>query len=150
MNKAALLFILVLMLTGCKKKDGVPTNTWTLGSTTYYAFSVARQNDDYFQAINNTDTANVNILRFHFSKLPAANGDYGIAGNLPFVVPSDQVSVEIVKNTSLTYYSTNHNSAKASVRFSGTKMHISIPSVWMYKSSNNHDSVQLTADITEY
>ena len=150
MNKAILYLLLAFTLAACKKKDSVPTNTWTLGTTTYYAFSVARQNDDYFQAVNNADTANVNILRFHFSRLPTTGGEYGITGNLPFVVPADQVSVEIVKNNSLTYYSTGHNSAKAMVMFNGAKMHISLPAIWMYKSSNMHDSTQLTAGITEY
>jgi len=141
---------LIMITMGCRKNADITIDSsWKLGNNIYEVNSISRQNGNYLEAVNNASSTQRNTLRFHFYAFPTAAGAYSIAGKMPYELDPREICVEILKNNTLIYSSSPYNTEKAAATLRNGRVTIDLPAIWMYNAMNS-DSIQLTAQITEY
>ena len=166
MKHLVMIAALALFIGGCKKMSSdsatpaspttptatIPSNGWTLGTTTYntaYAARVGTTTLTAFDAIPSGSSPATNTCNVFFSAMPATGGTFTIVQYPGPPLTATQIGITAgLHTTSTTYYSTGHDAIAATVTVTGGKIKVEIPSVWV-KNTTGGDSLKLAGTVIE-
>lgn len=140
---------LTFLATACKKDDEGPSNSWTVGSTTYGAANVTGAFGSLVATTGSGSTINSIQVNFNGVTLPTTGGTYDVvAGGTPAANQISFSASEVSNGVSKVFTSTGSGNVKANVSVNGGKVSVSMPSAEAQLSGAS-ETTRVSINITQ-